>query len=1040
MYKLVTETALMLKKQTIKKSALVPTVLISGGAGFIGSHLVEALLNNKARVVVLDNFNTGKKIYVNQFLNNPNFALYDVDINEGIPKEIESVDYVFHLAGLEEYLFSKDLINLDSLLTNSLGTKNLLDLVAQSGGKFLLVSTIDVYQGKMSQLELDRYFGYTNLEDNKFSLTEAKRFAEAMAWEYFKKNSTDVRIVRLPEVYGPRMNLDASGNLGAFLKDIIEGRNITVYGDGYEKEHFLYVEDAVSGLLKALFNQDTKGGIYSLVPEEQISVLELAYLMKSLADGSIDVQFKPRIVEALSANVTPNTWSLKALNWKSKIDLREGVIKTLDWLGYVSNTNSFKPAKYITQKNHAAAISSIAASVSSVPSEISQAKISPPPQESSKRKFVWPKLPNFVFSKLAFFGFFRQKNIQIFANTSSGVQRSLLYTAYAFSVLFSAAVVFIAVPLFMTYKSSTAGVASLRNIENATLSLKTDDISKESAKATTNFTLARKYLHSLKWLFDVSKKQALFSTYDKSLSSLIYFSKSAQSISVAARPLKDLWDVIRPDSTATMDMQLVDNAQLEITNAQNYIRLAQADSQYIDAKLVPVKYKDEVTFYKTNLTKVATNLSLLNSLILELPQILGQDTEKNYLVWFQNSNELRPTGGFIGSYGILTFDKGKLKNLVIDDIYNPDGQLMLRGVNVPAPEAISHFIGEKQLYLRNSNWDPDFTKSVQTFGDLYFKATGEKMDGYIALDLSFVQNLLKVTGPVFLAAYNEEINADNLYERAQLHSDFNYQNGSDQKRSFLTVLGSKLLEKLFALKQSSTPQLFQAIEGSLGERHLMVYLSNNPLSLLLSEKKWDGSLVATKGDYLNVVNANVGGTKSNYFVKNKISYEVSSLTRDGLLRANLFLDYKHTGTSDAWPGGPYTDDVRVIVQNGSKLTGAKLIFDNNNETDIFKEVIVSREGNYTVFETAFKLETGKSARIIFSYDLPQNLSIAGVNKNYNLYWQKQAGTDGDEYQFVFNPPFGMHILSTSSNLLVDKDVVYTSGVLKEDAEYSLALY
>ena len=340
----------MLKRQSIKKSALTPTVLISGGAGFIGSHIVEALLANKARVIVLDNFNTGKKIYVNQFLNNPDFALYDVDINQGIPEEIESVDYVMHLAGLEEYSFSKELINLDSLLTNSLGTKNLLDLVNKSNGKFLLVSTMDVYQGRMSQQDMEKYFGHSGMEDNKFSLTEAKRFAEAVAWEYFKKNDTDVRIVRLPEVYGPRMSLDSSGNLGSFLKDLIEGHNVTIYGEGFEREYYLYVADAVSGLFKALFNQDTKGGIYSLVPGEQLSVLELAYVVKSLADGGVDVQFKPRLTDAMPQAALPNTASLKELNWFSKVTLKEGIIKTLQWFGYTPNENTFKPGKYIQQK------------------------------------------------------------------------------------------------------------------------------------------------------------------------------------------------------------------------------------------------------------------------------------------------------------------------------------------------------------------------------------------------------------------------------------------------------------------------------------------------------------------------------------------------------------------------------------------------------------------------------------------------------------------------------------------------------------------
>ncbi len=117
----------MPKTNVIKKSVKIPTVLIAGGAGFVGSHLAETILLQGARVIVLDDFSTGKKTYVDKLLANPSFALFNGDINQGVPLEIESVEYVVHLAALEEYLYNNDYLNLDLLLTNGIGTKNLLD-------------------------------------------------------------------------------------------------------------------------------------------------------------------------------------------------------------------------------------------------------------------------------------------------------------------------------------------------------------------------------------------------------------------------------------------------------------------------------------------------------------------------------------------------------------------------------------------------------------------------------------------------------------------------------------------------------------------------------------------------------------------------------------------------------------------------------------------------------------------------------------------------------------------------------------------------
>ena len=273
----------MQNKNKIRKSALAPTILIAGGAGFVGSHLAEILLKREARVIILDNFSTGKDIYINHLLQNPKFALFDVDINQGIPEDVESVDYIFHLAGLEEYLYSKEEVTLDSLLTNAVGTKILLDLAQKSDAKFLLASTTDVYGGSMSQLSLDNYYGKTEYEEKKYGLAEAKRYAEALLWEYYKKHNTDVRIVRLPEVYGPRMSLSSTGILGKFLKDLIDNKNLTIEGDGTQKEYYLYVDDAVSGMVRALLNDKNEGKIFTLVPEEPSTILEIAYLVKSLA-------------------------------------------------------------------------------------------------------------------------------------------------------------------------------------------------------------------------------------------------------------------------------------------------------------------------------------------------------------------------------------------------------------------------------------------------------------------------------------------------------------------------------------------------------------------------------------------------------------------------------------------------------------------------------------------------------------------------------------------------------------------------------------
>ncbi len=1037
----------MPKKQIITKSALIPTVLISGGAGFVGSHLAEYLLENKARVIVLDNFKTGKEIHVKHLLKNSNFALYDVDINEGIPLEIQSVDYIFHLAGLEEYLYSKEYLSLESLFTNSLGTKNLLDLAKKSSAKFLLASTIDVYQGRNPQLYLDEYFGSNSGEENKFSLIEAKRFAEALVWEYHKKHDVDVRIARLPEVYGPRMDLSSSGFLGGFIKNVIDGSSIEIYGDGVEKEYYLYISDVISGLIKAQFNEKTKGNIYSLVPDNSISALETSYLVRSLADAKLSIHFKPAITSFKGNFRTPDVSNIKYLNWKPKIGIKDGVTKTLESFSYSVNTHSFKPAKFIEQKFRKQEV--LSDSIIS----LQGVKITSRPKESSGREVFdleekKESIPTTRKEKRRLFKIAKSPSGRV--NIISKIKESSRDFRYKFkadmgygfgvlAVVISAALVFIGIPTISSYLNIKKGISSLNNAQEYVLQMKSQEFGSETLSAYNSFKSARSSVRRLRWLFSLSGRGDNFISYDKLLGSLTSFSKAANLGSSAIKPLESVLETIRPDNPNILDESLFNEAKMGISGTKDYLKMAEADISSVDLEAFPEKYRGGVDEYKNILSKSQEIADSLSTVISDLPQILGISGEKKYIFWFQNSNEIRPTGGFIGSYGVLTIESGKLKDLFIDDIYNPDGQIDVRNIQVTPPDPIKKFLGEDVLYLRNSNWDPDFTRSSKTFDDIYFKITGETVDGYIALDLDFVERLLKVTGPIFLASYNEDINADNLDERAQYYSGFDYREGSIDKKSFLTILGGKLLERIFSFKKENLPGLLSEISKSLDQRHIQIYFSNSSINNLLKDKRWDGGLVDTKGDYLSVVNANLGGTKSNYYVENKMTYEINSMTRDGLLRADLYLDYKNTAENDAWPGGPYINYVRVLVQDGSKLTGAKIIYDGDEEKDIFKDVVISRVGKYVSFETDFRLNPLDSVRVVLNYDLPIELSVTKDSKKYSLLWQKQPGTSGDEFFFTFNPPFGSLIETKSENLDYVEESLKSKGIFNSDLEYFVIL-
>jgi nucleoside-diphosphate-sugar epimerase len=302
-----------------------PTSVIAGGAGFLGSHLAEILLAQGQRVVVLDNYSTGKEENLRTLFNNPNFSFKIGDINQGLP-ELGRVDYIFHLAGVEEYLNGTD-VSLQTLLVNSVGTRNLLELAKAHQAKITLVSTQDIYSGLLATGSLE-HLGAGSRDEERQAHHEAKRFSETLASEYFRKFNVDARIVRLADVYGPRMDLRSGSELAELLAQSLQTEpRLTIHGDGSTVLHPSFISDVVYGLVKAAMSQESRGQVINLVTPTPVTVLELAQTLRQLAPIRPEITLTQEIAETKfkeSAALPAPT-----LNWRPTVGLEEGLKRTL---------------------------------------------------------------------------------------------------------------------------------------------------------------------------------------------------------------------------------------------------------------------------------------------------------------------------------------------------------------------------------------------------------------------------------------------------------------------------------------------------------------------------------------------------------------------------------------------------------------------------------------------------------------------------------------------------------------------------------------
>lgn len=1002
----------MSKDSVIKKSSLVPTVLVYNGISFLGLNLCTALLEKGARVVVLDKVDDEVRSRAKKLLAHPNFALFNIDPDKGLPEKIHSVDYIFSLAYPEDYtLENRDLVS------EAFATKHLLDLAVASKAKFALIEPLfyKKVEGENSE---------------KYSYEKNSSFLRSLIWDYIDNRNLNGRIIRLCQIYGSGMPLESSTGLVRFLRSILEHRNLKIFGEGVAKGYYLHIDDAVEGIIKALFYKRTSGRIFKLISEDSHADLELAFIFKSLANSEVNLEYGEGTFEEFVFNTTLGE---TVPRWEAEVSLKEGLQRTLEGFGYVINRHAFKPASVIENKlKEKAKVEEI--------NSILDLKRENEDQPSTEKKFFYEEERKF-FPKISLPSInFALPKISLPKFPASSIFPKNRTLSFILAAVVSLILFTVIAPLSFTAYSTKRAVNSLEEVSMNMSQLQTD-YSKDSAKeAFENFHKAKNSFGRVAWLFKLIGQGQTYKSVNNLLDSATYFTGSLYRTTKALEPFSNIWEIINPNSSTVFQKEDFETSQQELTHARNTLDMSLASYKSIEENELPKFMRAHFREYGSVLEKADNSLNDALFLSGVLPEVVGVDESREYLLLFQNSNELRPTGGFIGSYATLTLEDGKIKRLNLDDIYNPDGQIDAREIVSEIPEPLAEFLKEDRLHIRNANWDPDFPSSVARIEDLFFKLENKDFDGVIALDLELIKSLLDVTGPIFLAAYNEEISSENLYERTQYYSEFDYQDGISDKRAFLTVLGSKLLERVFMLSSEEIPDFVDQIHTSLNKKHLLITMDNPSMSSFLSEKGWDGSMVSPSGDYLMIVNSNLGGTKANYFVENSYDYSVTSDTRDGLLRGHLVLNYKHDGLDNAWPGGPYTNYLRIYVPRGVLLTGATQSFDNSIPEDILENVVSYPENEYTVFATSFVLEPQQTLRLSLDYDLPELLSFNKESKEYSLYWQKQPGTVDDVLRFDFKGPFGTEIISYSpAGMLKEKNITAYETLFETDQLIDLVL-
>jgi UDP-glucuronate decarboxylase len=299
-------------------------ILVTGGAGFLGSHLIDRLMQQKHDVICLDNFYTGNKENIEHWLGNPKFELIRHDITEPIRLEVDQIYHLACPASPVHYQYNP----VKTIKTNVMGTMNMLGLAKRVKARFLLASTSEVYGDPDVHPQTEEYRGNVNPIGIRSCYDEGKRVAETLAFDYHRQNEVDIRVMRIFNTYGPRMLENDGRVVSNLIVQALKGIPLTVYGDGSQTRSFCYAADLIEGMMR-LMNGDFIGPVNIGNPDEY-TILQLAETIQRMVNPDAKVKFEPLPLDDPQRRRPDITRAKTHLNWEPAIGLEEGLTKTIE--------------------------------------------------------------------------------------------------------------------------------------------------------------------------------------------------------------------------------------------------------------------------------------------------------------------------------------------------------------------------------------------------------------------------------------------------------------------------------------------------------------------------------------------------------------------------------------------------------------------------------------------------------------------------------------------------------------------------------------
>lgn len=511
----------------------------------------------------------------------------------------------------------------------------------------------------------------------------------------------------------------------------------------------------------------------------------------------------------------------------------------------------------------------------------------------------------------------------------------------------------------------------------------------------------------------------------------------------------------------------------ELKAQKSSIDSIKEDLTTINAEDIPEQYRDQFNSVAQIVNNIAPHIDTLLEQANLLYVMMGSESQQRYLIVFQNTDELRAAGGFMGSYATATFDQGKLENFNLPAGGSYDLKAGLKA-NIEPPQPITAV--SPRWEFQDANWFADFPTSAKKIMSMYEKSGGTTVNGVIAINSTILPELLKLTGPIHLPTSGLDINADNVVTVLETAIETGPDKAINQPKKILKELSDALVKTLSEQPSSTLPKLAQILLNSLTGREIQAYLKNPDLQSVIAAHSWDGKLIATDGDYLNIVSTNISGGKTNGVIDDSVSIK-SVIGGDGQVTNTLQITRTHRGSSaEPLTNIKNNDYLRVYVPLNATLISAYgfeplteeafksadfaedkdpelSIIKSTTTIDLASKTEIYSESGKTVFANWMQVNPGETKTVTLTYRLPFTLSLTsaqqlpgwmsllsgGSNQTessipYSLIIQKQSGKVHQTYHVEIHAPNSLSYRWLYPSTLSSEKNIYTLDNLNLDRD------